>query len=409
MTFEIDPESFHNDRTSDINIKVVGVGSFGCRSLNHIIEKKLAKAEFISVHTDPRALEDSRAPVKVQVGHQFMNEKKSKKSVSSGSRSRFSIGDDDRQKIATQLQGADLIILVAGMGKGTSTTLTPAVALAARNLGILTIGLVTLPFACEGKAKVIAAEEGITELRKYVDTLIVLDSDRIFSSAEAGTTVSDAFSLPNEVVYRAIKGMADILTHKGHIKVSFDDVAELMSGAGDAIIATASAYGDGSALQAVMEALRSLQADSESIEHAKGVLVNITGEVTMKDLSEAMAFLEHEVGSDTQIINGYIDEPTETGEARALLIATGLTRKLFVQPMYGIARAGKNSFPERPLAPNPGKEPDYKTPAFIRRKIFIKALDENPLLNGSTLSRKDRINKSRPDEPAFLRLISDNF
>ena len=321
MAFEIDPESFHNDRTSDINIKVVGVGSFGCSSLNHIIEKKLAKAEFISVHSDPRVLEDSRAPVKVQVGHQFMNEKKSKKSVSSGSRSRFSIGDDDRQKIATQLQGADLIILVAGMGKGTSTTLTPAVALAARNLGILTIGLVILPFACEGKAKVIAAEEGITELRKYVDTLIVLDSDRIFSSAEAGTTLSDAFSLPNEVVYRAIKGMADILTHKNHIKV----------------------------------------------------------------------------------------EPTETGEARALLIATGLTRKLFVQPMYGIARAGKNSFPERPLAPNPGKEPDYKTPAFIRRKIFIKALDENPLLNGSTLSRKDRINKSRPDEPAFLRLISDNF
>ena len=301
-----------------------------------------------------------------------------------------------------------MIILVAGMGKGTSTTLTPAVALLAKNMGILTIGLVTLPFACEGKAKVIAAVEGITELRKYVDTLIVLDSDRICSSAATGTTVSDAFCLPYEVVHRAIKGMTDVLTHKGHIKVSFDDVAELLSDAGDAVIATASAFGDGRALQAVMEALKSLQAESESIDHAKGVLVNITGEVTMKDLSEAMAYLEQEVGSDTQIINGYIEESTDTGETRALLIATGLARKLHVQPMYGITKAGKDFFPERPVVPNPNKEPDYKVPAYIRRKIYIKALDENPLLNGSFLLRKDRINKIRPDEPAFLRLISDN-
>ncbi len=408
MAFEIDSESFHNDQPCEITIKVVGVGSFGCGSLNHLIEKKLAMVEFLAVHTDPLALEDSKAPVRVRVGNQFIIDKEFKKSAGSGSWNRFSIGDDDRQNIATQLQGADMVILVAGMGKGTSTTLTPAVALAARNLGILTIGLVTLPFSCEGKAKVIAAEEGITELRKYVDTLIVIDCNRIISTAAPGTTVSDAFSLPNEVVYRAIKGMTDVLTHKGPIKVGFDDVTELMSDAGDAVIATASAYGDDSALQAVMQALKSLQADSESIEHAKGVLVNITGEVTMKDLSEAMAYLEQEVGSDTLIINGYIEEPTETGEARALLIATGLTRTSSAQPTYRIARAGKELFSEGAVVPHPNKEPDYKTPAFIRRKIFIKALEENPLLNGSTLSRKDRINKSRPDEPAFLRLISDN-
>ncbi|MEI7823936.1 MAG: cell division protein FtsZ [Chlorobiaceae bacterium] len=408
MSFEFDPDSFHNDQASDINIKVVGVGSFGSSSLNYMIEKKIAKVTCITVHSDPQALKESKAPVKVLVGNQFMNEKDSKKNLSSGSWKRFSIGDDDRQNIAKQLQGADMIILVAGMGKGTSTTLTPAVALLAKNMGILTVGLVTLPFACEGKAKVIAAAEGITELRKYVDTLIVLDSDRICSSAATGTTVSDAFCLPYEVVHRAIKGMTDVLTHKGHIKVSFDDVAELLSDAGDAVIATASAFGDGRALQAVMEALKSLQAESESIDHAKGVLVNITGEVTMKDLSEAMAYLEQEVGSDTQIINGYIEESTDTGETRALLIATGLARKLHVQPMYGITKAGKDFFPERPVVPNPNKETDYKVPAYIRRKIYIKALDENPLLNGSFLLRKDRINKIRPDEPAFLRLISDN-
>ncbi len=409
MSFEFDPDSFHNDQTSDINIKVVGVGSFGYRSLNYLIDKKLAKVDCITAHTDPHALKESKAPIKVLVGHPFVHDKESKRNVSSGSWNRFSIGEDDRQNIAKQLQGADMIILVAGMGKGKSTTLMPGVALLAKNMGILTIGLVTLPFACEGKAKLLAAEEGITELRKYVDTMIVLDSERIISTAAAKTTVSDAFSLPYEVVYRAIKGMTNVLTHKGQIRVSFDEVAGMLSDAGDAVIATASAFGDDSALQAVTETLKSLQTDSESIKHAKGLLVNITGEVTMKDLSEAMAYIEQEVGCDTQIINGYIEEHTETGETRALLIATGLKRKLPAQQPIGVTgRSGRGSFPERPVAPNPDKEPDYTEPAYIRRKVYIKALDENPLLNGSFLLRKDRINKIRPDEPAFLRLISDN-
>jgi len=157
-------------------------------------------------------------------------------------------------------------------------TLKPGVALVAKNMGILTVGLVTKPFACEGKARVIAAEEGILELRKYVDALIIIDSDRIFSDAPPATTsVSETFSLPNEVVYRAIKGLTDVLTHKGNIKVSFADVAELLSGAGEAVFATLSAFGEDSALQTAMEALKSLETDRESIKHTKGLLVNITG------------------------------------------------------------------------------------------------------------------------------------
>lgn len=408
MAFEIDLEQFHNDQLCDITIKVVGIGSFGCSSINHMIEKKLAKVGYLTVHTDPKALQDSKAPIKVRVGNQFQKEKEAKKSLSSGSWNRFTIGDEDRQNITKQLQGTDMIILVAGMGKGSSSTLTPGVALVAKNMGILTIGLVTMPFACEGKAKVIAAEDGITELRKYVDTLIVIDSDRIFSSASPTTTsVSDAFSLPNEVVYRAIKGMTDVLTHKGHIKVNFADVAELLSGAGEAVFATVSAFGEDSALQAAMEALKSLETDRESIKHTKGLLVNITGEVNMKDLSEAMAYIEQEVGSDTQIINGYIDEPTESGETRAILIATGLKRKLPAQTLHRNLGTGTSTLRVPTIDPNPagkGIEPDYKTPAYIRRQVRMKALENSP----SALLRKDRINKSNPEEPAFLRLISDN-
>ncbi len=375
MAFVIDLEQFYNDQPSDVTIKVVGIGSFGCSALNHTIEKKLAKVDYLAVHSDPPALQGSKAAIKVRVGGQFQKEKESKKRVSNGS----------------------------------SRILTHGVALVAKNMGILTLGLVTMPFACEGRDKLIAAGEGLAELRKYVDTLIVIDSDRILSSATPTTTsVSDAFSLPNEVIYRAIKGMTDLLTHKGNIKVNFADVAELLSGAGEAVFATVSAFGDDGALQAVTEALKTLETDRESIKQTHALLVNITGEVTMKDLSPAMAYIEQEVGCDTQIINGYIDEPTDSGEIRAILIATGLRRKLPAQqPHPRTPLTGRVLLPGNAIVQNPpGKEkkPDYKTPAYERRGVFIKAVEEYK----SALFYKDRINKESPELPAFLRLISEN-
>ncbi len=409
MAFVIDLDQFYSDQPSDITIKVVGIGSFGCSALNHTIEKKLAKVDYLAVHSDPQALQGSKAAIKVRVGGQFQKEKESKKRVSNGSWNRFTIGDDDRQNIAKQLHGADMVILVAGMGNGSSMLLTPGVALVAKNMGILTLGLVTMPFACEGRDNQIAAGEGLAELRKYVDTIIVIDSDLILSSASPTTTsVSDAFSLPNEVIYRAIKGMTDLLMHKGNIKVNFADVAELLSGAGEAVFAAVSAFGDDGALQAVTEALKTLETGRESIKQTHALLVNITGKVTMKDLSAAMAYIEQEVGCDTQIINGYIDEPTDSGEIRAILIATGLRRKLPAQqphprtPLTGRALLPGNAIVQNP--PGKEKKPDYKTPAYERRGVFIKAVEEYK----SALFYKDRINKESPELPAFLRLISEN-
>ncbi|MEI8032251.1 MAG: cell division protein FtsZ [Chlorobiaceae bacterium] len=411
MAFEIDSERFYNDQQSDINIKVVGVGRFGCRAVNYLMESKLVKVECIAVHTSPQALQESKAPIKVRIGNQFLKEKESKTSSGIGSRNRFSIGEEDRQNIATQLKGADLIILVAGMGKGSSRTLAPGVALVAQSMGILTVGLVTMPFPYEGKAKVMAAQEGIIELRKFVDTLIVIDSERISSGAlSPDATVSDSFSIPYEVVYRAIKGLADVVTYEGDMKVNFADVAELMSGGGEAVFATASAFGEGSALKAVTEALKSLEAERESIKRTRGLLVNITGKVTMKDFSAAIAHIEQEVGSDTQIFNGYIEEPDGSGETRAMFIATGLKRKLPAYPPPRNPGTGKGSTPGKPVGQNPDgqdKKPNYRIPAFIRQKIRIKALEESPLSIASALSREDKIDKDRPAEPAFLRLIAE--
>jgi len=340
--------------------------------------------------------------------------------------------DDDREIIAAQLRGADLVFIAAGMGKGTGTGAAPVIASIARNMGILTIGVVTRPFNFEGQVKAKIADGGIAELRKYIDTLILVENEKILSIAEEGVSATEAFNMANDVLYRAAKGIADIITRHGHVNVDFADVRSIMSGAGDAVMGSAAAAGDRRALKASSDALNSPLLEGVSVKGAKGVLVNITGEVTMRDMSDAMNYIEEQVGSDAKIINGYVDEPQVSGEIRVTVIVTGFKRKELaegkdplvrrpVTPVHGIrsgqaapsVRQAVSLYPER-------QENDLRIPAYIRRQLSIHDPREvgskknsvhdgaiNPSHIGGNEEHEDRIEKGLSDTPAYLRRKSN--
>ncbi|MEI8185215.1 MAG: cell division protein FtsZ [Chlorobiaceae bacterium] len=411
MAFELDPGLFENAQCKGITIKIIGVGGCGCNALNYMVESKINGVEYIAFNTEPQELLDSRAPVRVRIGKNAVHGIEPGAAFLKGPLNNPLFSEEDREHIATQLHGADIVIIAAGMGKGTGTMATPLIAQIARNMGILTIGLVTKPFSFEGKMKVNTADEGIAELRKYIDTLILVDNEQIMTHAEEDTTVNEAFSLANDVMYRAAKGIADILNSRGHINVNFGDLCGLMMGAGDAVVGTAAASGARRALKASSDIFSNLQLAGFLVQGAKGVLVNITGEVTMRDMSEAMTYIEEQVGNEATIINGYIHEAGISGETRVTVIVTGFKRKTIEELSRDTPASGKRPAPGSighgaMLSPTT----DYSIPAYIRRQNMNndgKPPEQISLFAGKKEFSADRIQKGASDSPAYLRRISN--
>ena len=424
MAFELDPGLFDSDQGKGVTIRIVGVGGCGGNAVNNMIDRKISGVEYIVFNTDRQALLNSKAPLRVQIGKKATNGLGAGADPAKGRQA----ADDDREIIAAQLRGADLVFIAAGMGKGTGTGAAPVIASIARNMGILTIGVVTRPFNFEGQVKAKIADGGITELRKYIDTLILVENEKILSIAEEGVSATEAFNMANDVLYRAAKGIADIITRHGHVNVDFADVRSIMSGAGDAVMGSAAAAGGRRALKASSDALNSPLLEGVSVKGAKGVLVNITGEVTMRDMSDAMNYIEEQVGSDAKIINGYVDEPQVSGEIRVTVIVTGFKRKEEIE--------GKESAVRRPVTPVQGlrsgqspssvrqtasmyperQEDDLRIPAYIRRQLSIhdsrdagnskntlRDADHNLLNTGGSGEHEDKIQKGLTDTPAYLR------
>jgi cell division protein FtsZ len=417
MAFELDPGLFENVQCKGINIKIVGVGGCGCNAVNNMIDHEINGVEYIVFNTDPQMLLNSKAPIRVKIGINAANGIESGAAFTKNPLNNPLFSDEDREHIAAQLLGADIVIIAAGMGKSAGTMATPLIALIARNMGILTLGVITKPFSCEGKLKAKTADDGIVELRKYIDTLILVDNEAILSSAEENTTVNEAFNLANDVMYRAAKGIADILNSRGHINVNFGDLCDLMMGAGDAVIGTAAASGERRALRASQDAFNNLHLEGVSVKGAKGILVNITGEVTMKDMSEAMTYIEEQVGNETNIINGYIDEEGVSGETRVTIIVTGFKRKLLDELLPDTTLSGKQSLPgSHKYGTHPLSVIDYSIPAYIRRQNSVNDTPEHKELyvpgDSSDQSswppankelHADRIQKGLPTIPAYLR------
>lgn len=302
-------------------IKVVGVGGAGGNAVNNMIASNLHGVEFITVNTDMQVLETSLAPRKMQIGAAFTR--------GLGAGSNPEIGRqaalEDRTALAECLEESDIVFITAGMGGGTGTGASPVVASIAKELGALTVAVVTKPFFYEGRKRAMNAEEGIKELRKYVDTLIVIPNDRIGLVVEKGTPMLKSFAVANDVLRQAVQGISDLILIPGLINLDFADVKTVMENTGRAVMGVGLGRGEGGALEAAKKAISNPLLEDSSIEGAKGILINITGglELSLNEVEEATSLIYDSAHEEANIIFGAVINPDVEDEVRVTVIATG--------------------------------------------------------------------------------------
>ncbi|MBL0180462.1 MAG: cell division protein FtsZ [Gemmatimonadetes bacterium] len=326
MIFELEEQSAQNAR-----MKVVGVGGGGGNAVNRMIAEALSGVQFISVNTDAQALAASRSDIKVQIG------KKLTRGLGAGARpeiGRQAI-EENRDEVLEHLQGADLVFVTCGMGGGTGTGAAPIIAQIAKDIGALTVGIVTKPFLFEGRKRMKQAEMGITELRRNVDTMIVVPNERLLAVVGKGIPFQDALKKADEVLLNATRGIASLITSTGIINVDFADVRTVMQNGGAALMGTGVATGENRALEAAQQAISSPLLDNVSINGASGVLINIIGgdDLTLGEATQISGIIHDAVGDDAQIIFGAGNDSRCNGEIRVTVIATGFDRAVTGEPV----------------------------------------------------------------------------
>jgi cell division protein FtsZ len=304
-------------------IKVIGVGGGGGNALNTMIESGLSGVEFVAANTDAQALAHNKAVTKVQLGAEITRGLGCGANPDRGRASAL----EARDRLRELLEGSDMVFVTAGMGGGTGTGAAPIVAEVAREVGALTVGVVTKPFPFEGRVRMKHAGHGIDELHSVVDTLITIPNQRLLALAGKGTAVRDAFSIADQVLLNAVRGISDLITVHGLINLDFADVRTVMNEAGVALMGTGTGHGDTRAVDAAAAAISSPLLEDLSIEGARGVLINITGgsEMTLFEVNEASSLVHEAAHEDANIIVGaVIDETLGEDELRVTVIATGL-------------------------------------------------------------------------------------
>jgi len=301
-------------------IKVVGVGGGGGNALSSMVaEGGIAGVEFIAINTDSQALLANKASIKIQIGENLT------KGLGSGGDSEVGrqAAEESRERIKEELQGADMVFLTCGEGGGTGTGASPLIAELTKEMGILTIAVVTRPFEFEGTRRKISADDGINKLKEKVDTLIVVPNQKILQVIDKKTSILEAFKKIDEVLHQGVKGIAELITTPGLINVDFADVKSIMSNAGTALMGIGVASGDKRALVAIKQAISSPLLDI-SIEGARGVLFNIVGgpDLTMTEVDEAASIIAKTVDSDAEIIFGAVIDEKMLDQIKITLIAT---------------------------------------------------------------------------------------
>ena len=303
-------------------ITVFGVGGAGGNAVDNMIDKALEGVEFVVANTDAQALQQSRAPAKIQMGI------KATEGLGAGAKATVgaAAAEESIEQIVDQLAGAHMCFITAGMGGGTGTGAAPIIAQAARELGVLTVGVVTKPFQFEGSKRMRQAEDGVEALQKVVDTLIIIPNQNLFRLANENTTFTDAFSLADDVLYQGVKGVTDLMVRPGLINLDFADVRAVMDEMGKAMMGTGEASGENRAIQAADKAVSNPLLDEISLRGAKGVLINITGgaDLTLFELDEAANRIREEVDPDANIIVGSTLDTTLEGVMRVSVVATGI-------------------------------------------------------------------------------------
>jgi len=314
---------FEGSSHQEAVIKVIGVGGGGGNALNTMIESGLSGVEFIAANTDAQALTHNKAVTKVQLGAEITRGLGCGANPDRGRASAL----EARDRLRELLEGSDMVFVTAGMGGGTGTGAAPIVAEVAREVGALTVGVVTKPFPFEGRIRMKHAGHGLEELHSVVDTLITIPNQRLLALAGKGTAMRDAFSIADQVLLNAVRGISDLITIHGLINLDFADVRTVMNEAGTALMGTGIGNGDTRAIDAAAAAISSPLLEDLSIEGARGVLINITGgsEMTLFEVNEASSLVHEAAHEDANIIVGaVIDEDLGEDELRVTVIATGL-------------------------------------------------------------------------------------
>lgn len=338
-------------------LKVVGVGGSGCNALTRMIEARIHGVEFIAINTDAQALHNSPANIKVHIGKSLTRGLGAGMNPDVGRQAAV----DTKEEIQAALRGADMVFIAVGLGGGTGSGAAPVVADIAREMGTLTIAVVTKPFMFEGAARMRIAEEGLNLLKEKVDSIIVIPNDRILSIIDRKTPVREAFRVVDDVLRQGVQGISDLITRHDMINVDFNDVKKVMANSGSALMGIGVASGDDRAIEAAKMAINSPLLDV-SIEGAKGVLLNLRGgdDLAMAEVAEAASIITQHVDRDANIIFGIgydVEGELKKGDIKVTVIATGFANG--IQParpttiLNQANRTGMNLFDSEPITPMP--------------------------------------------------------
>ena len=382
-------------------IKVLGVGGGGGNAVNNMITSELSGVEFIAVNTDCQALEISKAGTKLQLGKGLT------KGLGAGAKPEVGreAAEENAEDIRAMLEGSDMVFITAGMGGGTGTGGAPVIAEISKEIGALTVAVVTLPFMFEGTKRMRAANEGIERLKDAVDTIIIIPNDRLMSLAQPNTPILDMFQKADEVLYFAVRGISDLIVVQGYVNVDFADVRTVMAEMGTALMGTGVAKGARRALEAVQMAIANPLLEDISISGARGILMNITASkstLSMEEVTQSSSLIHEEAHEDANIIWGTVFDDSLEEEIRITVIATGIgseapmRENVLVTPIQSVREKGETKRPERD--PSILHLRDYSTASGRINRRESQIQDFNGL---------DKLDEDQLEVPAFIRKKAD--
>jgi len=382
---------FDENRAVGARIKVIGIGGGGCNALNTMIDLKLEGVDFVAANTDAQVLKISPSPVKIQLGERITGGRGAGADPETGRKATLESVD----QIKTALDGADMVFITAGLGGGTGTGGAPIVANIAKELGALSVAIVTKPFQFEGRRRHTHAEQGWLELNRHADTLITIPNERLLAISGKSMPLLEAFRKADEILYQAAKGISDLILVPGLVNLDFADVKTVMSEMGMAMMGMGVASGENRAMEAGQRAISSPLLEDISIHGAKGILINITGgaDLTLHEVNEASSLIQRETHEEANIIFGAVIDERMNGKIRVTVIATGL----------GEEEVKQDRLRRLKVIPDEDRE-NMEIPTFLRRGKtidefsdfrFRKAADAFPEI------------EERYDVPTFMRKQAD--
>jgi cell division protein FtsZ len=384
------------------NLKVVGIGGGGCNAVNTMIKAGLSGVQFVGANTDAQALGGCGAPIKIQLGAKLT------KGLGAGANPEIGRNAvlEDKDRIREVLTGADMVFITAGLGGGTGTGGAPILAAIARDVGALTVAVVTKPFLFEGKKRQRQAEEGLKELRKCVDTLITIPNQRLLNLAGRDMSLLETFRKADEVLLQAVQGISDLITVNGLINLDFADVRTVMSEMGLALMGTGAASGENRAIEAAQRAISSPLLEDITISGARGILINITGgaDLTLYEVNEASTLVQEEAHEEANIIFGAVIDETLKEEMRVTVIATGFGRAEEMEERIPESRAASPE-KEKTVVSFTRRESNRDIPTFIRQEKTVEVQEKQAKSTRGRMSVN--LKEEEYDIPTFLRKQAD--